>query len=54
MACLRSEEVLNSYQGSGRAVILAVCGMERKVDEVTRICTCIACVEWEGYVSHMA
>ena len=31
MACLFSEEVLNSYQCVGKVVNLAVCGMERKV-----------------------
>ena len=31
MACLFSEEILNSYQCVGKVVNLGVCGMERKV-----------------------
>ena len=48
MACgLRCEEGLTSYQGTGKVVTLAVCGMERKVKSSSGFCTCISCVGWE-------
>lgn len=36
MACLRGEEGLTLYQGTGKVVNLAVCGMERKVHKFLR------------------
>lgn len=43
MACFRIEE---GYQGTGKVVSLAVCGMERKVILSLRFCTCVSCAEW--------